>query len=281
MRILIFGGDARQISASVELKDKGFDTYICGIDKDFLEKYGVAEFYTEYYTGFDVLVFPLPLSTDAEHVNCPFSKTKYKVTDILKRIDKNTKVFSGMPGIFFKNAAKEFKIDMFDYYECEELQIKNSVPTAEGAIWTFMNNKDITVFESECIVVGCGKIGKCLADRLYKLGANVIISARSARDLSWAECAGMKSISIEKLLSDKCFADCIFNTVPCNIFNLDFVNKMSDRTIYIELASKPYGMNEETSEYLKDRHIRAPSLPGKTAPVTAGRIIADTICKYI
>ena len=59
------------------------------------------------------------------------------------------------------------------------------------------------------------------------------------------------------------------------------VKKMKSDLICIELASKPYGMSAEASMILKDRYIKASSLPGKYAPITAGKIIADTVCSYL
>ena len=190
-------------------------------------------------------------------------------------------MFVGMAGAYFKAAAREFGADLFDYYECEELQIKNSVPTAEGAIWTYMNNSKKTVFESDVAVAGCGKVGRCLADRLLKLGANVTVAARGKKDIAWAESLGMTGVEIERFITRAYNADCIFNTVPCNIFDRDFVSGISDKTLYIELASKPYGMSAECSALLGERCVVAPSLPGRTAPLSAGKIIAETLYKYL
>ena len=144
-----------------------------------------------------------------------------------------------------------------------------------------MNNKNITVFGSNCAVTGCGKIGKSIADRLSKFGACVTVGARGKRDLAWAESMGMKALHLNDFLSEPCMYDCIFNTVPCNIFNEDFINRMTGRTLYIELASAPYGIGKDLAEKLADRYVPAPSLPGKTAPETAGRIIAETIIDYL
>lgn len=280
MKILIFGGDARQISAAGFFTENGYDTNIFGIDPEVLKTYGAENKYTDVYTGFDAVVFPLPFSTDGEHVNCPFSAEKYSAAEIFRNLS-GSRIFVGMAGKYFIKAAEEFGISLTDYYEFEDFQIKNAVPTAEGAIEIFLNRKDVTLYGSECIVTGCGKVGKSLAVRLSRLGANVIVAARSNKDLSWAETAGMKGVKIKELIKSGTTADCIFNTVPANIFEESFCNKLSADTVYVELASKPYGMSCECRKILQDRYIPAPSLPGKTAPQTAGRIIAETVCKYL
>ena len=281
MRTLIFGGDERMISAALYLKDNGTETNIFAIDADILKKYGAERLYTDSYDNYDPIVFPLPFSTDGENINCPFSNMTYKALEVFKNINKKALILAGMAGAFFKNVASEFGLRLKDYYESEQFQISNAVPTAEGAVWTFMNNSRKTVFGSKMCVTGCGKVGKCLADRLNKLGADVTVAARSDKDLAWAESMGMKGGRIDNFLHSDEKYDCIFNTVPFNIFDKDTVQRIDAGTIYIELASKPYGMAKKCADLLGNRYISAPSLPGKTAPVTAGMIIGKTVADIL
>ena len=281
MRILIFGGDERMISAALYLKKAGCDVKIFAIDPDILKSNRAEDLRSDSFEGCSAIVFPLPFSTDGVNINCPFSNVVYKAIDVLKSVKNNTKLFTGMAGSFFKNAAAEYGLNITDYYESEQFQIRNAVPTAEGAIWTLMNNSKKTVFGSRIAVTGCGKVGKCLADRLNKLGAYVTVTARGERDLAWAESMGMRSVEISEFLSSVDGYDCIFNTVPCNICDTACVRSIAPDTVYIELASKPYGMSKECETILGNRHIPAPSLPGKTAPVTAGIIIGKTIENYL
>ena len=281
MRITVYGGDARQISVALHLKEKGHDVGIFAIERDKLKEYGCGSMQTYSVSGSDAVIFPLPFSKDGINVNCPFSKSDHSAAEALGSLDRGTLIFAGIAGGYVRSAAEEYGLKLIDYYECEELQIKNAVPTAEGAIWTFMNNKEITVFGAKCTVTGCGKIGKCLSDRLCKLGAQVTVCARSERDLAWAGSMGMHTKKIEEYMTSVCNDDCIFNTVPYNIFTEKFVSSIPKRTLYIELASSPYGMNRKLSSLLGDRYVPSPSLPGATAPVTAGRIIAETIEKYL
>lgn len=281
MRITFFGGDARSVSAAVHLKNKGYDTSIYAVDGEVLEKFSAIDLKDHDYTGRDIIVFPLPFSRDGEHVNCPFSDNEYKITDVFKKLGKGARAFCGMARTYHVIAAKEYGVDLTDYYENEELQVKNAVPTSEGAIKIFMEHKDITLFGSKCVVSGCGTLGKCLADRLSLLGAEVTVTARNPKETAWAQTFGMKSQPLDAFLARKCDADCIFNTIPFNIFGIDFISSLPEETIYIELASKPYGMSNECSKLLGDRYIPALSLPGKYAPVSAGRIIAETVLKYI
>jgi dipicolinate synthase subunit A len=47
--------------------------------------------------------------------------------------------------------------------------------------------------------------------------------------------------------------------------------------LLIEIASAPFGIAADDAKMLGLPYIYAPALPGKTAPKTAGEIIADTV----
>ncbi|MBQ7669521.1 MAG: hypothetical protein IJS45_02225 [Clostridia bacterium] len=281
MTITVIGGDARSIAASLQFYGMGYETYVYAIDKKYLREFNAENLYSDVLTCSDAAVLPLPLSQDGESVNCPLSSAEMKVIDVFHSLKDTGVVFCGKASEFHKRSASEFGLDLIDYYESEAFQINNALTTAEGAVSIFMSKKKITVWGSECAVSGYGRIGKCLADRLNKLGARVTVTARSERDLAWAKINGCSAKYINEFLEDPAQYDCIFNTIPHNIFTEDCVKKMKSDLICIELASKPYGMSAEASMILKDRYIKASSLPGKYAPITAGKIIADTVCSYL
>ena len=49
----------------------------------------------------------------------------------------------------------------------------------------------------------------------------------------------------------------------------------------LDLASAPYGVDFEAARQLKIKAATAPGLPGKTAPKTAGGLIAESVIKRI
>ena len=281
MTITVYGGDARSIAASLQFKNTGYKTSVYAIDKKYLLKYNAEDLYSNKPDLSGVVVLPLPLSVDGETVNCPLSSERIEVIDVFQELKGSCAVLCGMASEFHKRTASEFGLNLIDYYESEAFQINNALTTAEGAISIFMLKKDITVNGSVCAVSGYGRIGRCLADRLKKLGSTVTVTARSERDLAWAGINGNIAKDIHRFLKDPGDFDCIFNTVPHNIFTEEYVKQLNQESLYIELASKPYGLSKEASLILKDRYIQANSLPGKYAPVTAGRIIAETVCSYL
>jgi dipicolinate synthase subunit A len=55
------------------------------------------------------------------------------------------------------------------------------------------------------------------------------------------------------------------------------LGKMPQRMLIIELASAPGCMDARTQKQCKQKIIRAASLPGKISPITAGKILFESI----
>ena len=55
------------------------------------------------------------------------------------------------------------------------------------------------------------------------------------------------------------------------------IGLMKDSTLYIELASKPYGARPEYFERQKKRYLPAPSLPGKYCSTSAAEAIYRSV----
>ena len=71
--------------------------------------------------------------------------------------------------------------------------------------------------------------------------------------------------------------DVIFNTVPAWVIDESVVKELSPSTLIIDLASAPGGIDRDLAQKCGIKVIWALSLPGKTSPVTAGKIIAQTV----
>ena len=67
------------------------------------------------------------------------------------------------------------------------------------------------------------------------------------------------------------------NTVPVRVLDEARLADLKPGCLVVDLASKPGGVDLEAAGRLGVRVIWALSLPGKVAPVTAGKIIRDTI----
>ncbi len=236
----------------------------------------------EAVLGSDAVILPLPSSSDGEHISMPLGEgCKLTIDKLCAMMSKNgTMLLCG--GKLPKKAVslcEAYGISVFDYYERDEFAIANAVPTAEGAIEIAMHETPMTINEASALVIGYGRIGKVLARLLSSLGARVTVSARKASDLAWIRAYGYEAAVTENLRAvfDEKHFDMIFNTVPHTVLAHRELEAIGKHGLIIDLASKPGGVDIVAAEKLGMNIIWALSLPGKVAPVTSGRIIAETV----
>lgn len=311
-KVALIGGDARQLICASRLKELGFETNLYGFSgggthtgvvdslccsccppkpHEFLKNLAdgsvsdcgsVYDSWDEAIADCMAVVLPLPASTNGTHVSMPLSAERQPmVSDIIssmKRVGVKL-LFAGKLQDEAKILAKDSGIEVFDYYERDEFAISNAVPTAEGAIEIAMHELPVTLDGASALVIGNGRIGKVLARLLSSLGVKVTVSARKASDFALIRTEGHRAANTEKLAS--LFSverfDMVFNTVPHIVLGKDELKCIAPGTLIVDLASKPGGVDNKAAAAMSHNVIWALSLPGKVAPVTSGRIIADTI----
>ena len=75
--------------------------------------------------------------------------------------------------------------------------------------------------------------------------------------------------------------DMIFNTVPFIIFEEKLLKTIQKHCLFVDLASLPGGVDKQTASSYGLEVIHALSLPGKVAPVSSGKIVADTVNRLL
>ncbi len=293
IKFAVLGGDLRQLAVSRRLAGLGFETAVWGIDVG-ADEIGDAvrcDVWEDAVKGSKVWILPLPASADGVYINCPMCRSeepqKLRMSALLDACDEQTLLMGGRFTPLFKSKADEKNIKLIDYFNSEELQIKNAIPTAEGAIAIAMNELPITLHSSRVAVIGYGRVGKTLADMLVSLGAEVTVAARKSTDLAWADTRKCAQLRIQvkngqsSLIELGRGYDVIFNTVPCWILDENVLKNFNKNTLIIDLASAPGGVNTKVASELGLKVIWALSLPGKCSPFTAGNIICDSILETL
>ncbi|MDE6776335.1 MAG: hypothetical protein K2J25_00190, partial [Oscillospiraceae bacterium] len=107
--------------------------------------------------------------------------------------------------------------------------------------------------------------------------AKVTVVARNVVKRAEAELLGCESMAFSELENAVKNFDVICNTVPAQVITKPVLEKIQENALILDLASKPGGIDLESAQMLNRRVVWALSLPGKTAPITAGEIIAKTI----
>lgn len=275
--VAVLGGDKRMDFAARELIRLGYDVREWGRREDDSAA-AFAKTAAEWLSGVDVLMLPLPASTDGTHLSTPLLAGGEGVrmeTLFCAAPDKLWLV--GRLGETLQRRAKKENVRYIDYFESEILQFKNALPTAEGAIEIAMRELPVVLNGSKVAVIGYGRIGEVLSAKLGALGARVTVYARRPSACTRAELAGHSSEQIfEKrdLLFDK-GTRVIFNTVPSRLLGRSTLQTLSQNCLLIDLASAPGGIDMQAAETLGLRAIWATALPGKCAPESAGVILGE------
>ncbi len=262
MNIIIVGGDKRQTVLAENLSAIGHNVLHCITEED----------YEKHIDSFDAVILPLPTTRNNITVRNDLSDDLIRLDIIEKHITKQ-KVLTA--NYAFQN------IESTDYAQNDALALLNAVPTAEGAIALAVNNSDITLWKSSCLVIGFGRTGKILAERLNSLKANVTVSARKMTDFALIDTANIKHIETKDIKKHINKFDFIFNTVDFPIITDEAIRLCKNNCLLIELASPPYGIDLEAARNCGLKAILAPGIPGKTAYITAGNILTEIILKLI
>ena len=273
--ILVAGGDLRYGYTAGALAEK-FQTYAVGLARQSISENTILLESPADIPMSDILVLPMPVSDDGVFVNAPFSQSHISIKNLISKLKPGAVVFGGK----FGKAQKLFdeaNLTTIDYLAREELSTRNAVPTAEGAIQLMLEEMPRTIYGSRILILGFGRIGKYLAPVLHAMGAEVTVAARDVVKRAQAEMSGCDSIPFTELEQQAGQFDVICNTVPAKVLTENVLANISPDTLILDLASKPGGVDWEAAQTLGRRVVWALSLPGKTAPVTAGEIIATTI----
>ena len=167
-------------------------------------------------SGASAAILPLPLTTDGVRLNCRTTRAgaslpDLRLTEIIQSTERSTVLFAGRIPAGIARLASEHRVRMIDYYEADDFQIKNAVPTAEGAIALAIREMSITIAGAAVAVAGYGRVGRALAQRLVSLGAHVTCIARSRRDLAFAESDGCAVFPLAEFAEAPSDFDVIFN----------------------------------------------------------------------
>lgn len=269
----LIGGDLRQKKLKELLEGEGYTVNSVGLlgeDDDF----GALK-------SANVAVFSMPMSFDNIYINAPFSKRRIAIGTVLENLPKSCFVLGGCISEQTERILTDLGFKFADYYKREELIVKNAIPTAEGALEIAFSEMPITVFGCHALVIGYGRVGKVMAEKLKALGANVTVSARKYADFAWISESGMKPIHTEDLtvfIED--FA-LVINTVPAMVLTEEVLKRVRSDALIIDLASKPGGVDFGSAKRIGNKVIWALSLPGKTAPVTSGEIIKEAVMNIL
>lgn len=260
-KITLIGGDNRLKILKRSLEKSGYS----------VDSIGLFENDNGDITSSEVIILPVPTTKDKVTVFAPLTKRIIPLKEIEEKTNRQQLILCCNYCFPDKNCV--------DYGSLDSYALLNSVPTAEGAIKIAIENTDYTLWKSSALVIGYGRVGKILADRLKAMGVNVTISARKLSDMALAETLGLSYINTNQLNLLPLNYNIIFNTVDVKVIEDTTLEKCTADLI-IDLSSHG-GLSLSAAEKLGIKAIKAPGLPSNVAPETAAEILCNTVTHII
>lgn len=260
MSIWVLGGDARSRYAAEHLRTLGHCVWT----------YAVPET-TDIAMPEKIACAVLPFPSFAG--NCLRGTKQFEISEVLHRLGEGSLVFGGKFGAW-EEAFSDRGAKVCDLFASEPLSTQNAIPTAEGAIGLAIDFSPVTLYGAKCLVVGFGRCGRALAERLKMLGSEVTVSARREGDFAAAEALGYRTEVTAAWARGLMAYDLIFNTVPSEVFSPEQVATLKPDCVFLDLASQP-SLAEEGRRSL--HYHLAPAIPARFSPKTAGILYAEAI----
>ncbi len=203
-----------------------------------------------------VVLLPVPSFDDQGN-----SKGGGSLESLLKALPKNVLILGGNLN---HPACQDY--ETVDFLQDSDYVAQNAAITAHCALREAMDRLLVTLAEQSVLVIGWGRIGKCLARLLRGLDARVTIAARKESDRAMAVALGYTAISLGEIQSRD--YRLIYNTAPTPI-----LPEEDSPALKIDLASQK-GMGGKDV-------VWARGLPGKDTPESSGELIARRVLSIL
>ena len=187
--------------------------------------------------------------------------------DMLGECTANQTIIGG--NLDFLNECVE-RIDLLKdpHYLCA-----NAAITAESALGLILKELRCEITRANILILGWGRIGKCLTHQLHHLNANVTVFARRDSDRAMLSCLGYRHITKAELSRGLHRFHCVVNTVPAPLLTEEDARTLCPGCLKLELASGIWLPGKDVTV--------AHGLPGKCKPDAAGALIAKTIAAHL
>lgn len=268
--IAVIGGDKRTAYMVPFFKEIGYRVIgykLCHIRDEDAVPDKMADSLKEAVESADVIVGGIPIE----------KKGIVNIRELSRHLRKRHRVFGGVISDAFRQECDERGILCFDFMKDESIAVFNAVATAEGAILEALAHKDTNIHGSKSLVLGYGRCGKVLAQKLKGLSADVTVCGNNLIELASAETMGMEPLLLSRM--EECIGEFeyIYNTIPAVVLPDALLARVRKDALIIDIASGKGGVDDKAAEALKLRCLHCLGLPGKYA----GRISAKRLTEYV
>lgn len=282
--LLIIGGDLRQLEVVNILATHLDKIYLVGFDHASFSYNNVQQVTLEEapFSQIDFILLPIPGVHEDGIAESKFSKREIVLTkELLAQTKSNCIIYSGIITPFLAQLSKHTNRKIVAIFERDDVAILNSIPTAEGALMLAIQHTDITIHQSQVIVLGFGRVGMTVARLFSSVGAIVSVCARKPEHLARITEMGLTAITPSILEVELPKQNIIINTVPSLILTSSLMKKIDSSSLILDLASKPGGTDFLSAKEHQIKTLWPLGLPAKVAPKTAGKIIGQVLLEMI
>ena len=276
--IAVIGGDRRDLVLMQGLVSLGARVRAAGFATgEKLPQIEMAADLEAAINGAQVLILPMQGTDPDGKIKTLDNSVLLLTRPIANIIPHGTVFIIGAARGFLRNWATEYGWKLLEIAEMDDVAILNAIPSAEGAIQIAMEQLPITIHGSQSFVLGFGRLGKTLARMLAAIGAITTVAARKKRDLARIYELGYRPVQFDELQEYIQEAEIIFNTVPKLVLDEKMLRLIRKDALIVDLEAYPGGTDFKAAQDLGIAALTAPGLPGKVAPTTGGRILAQVI----
>src|SRR5699024_629237 len=140
---------------------------------------------SELLENTDVLMLPIVGTDEEGNVESIFCSKSISLTvEHFAAMNPTCVIYTGMAKSYLKEHCAANDLQLVEILNRDDVAIYNSIPTVEGALMMAIQNTDITIHGSTCVVLGLGRVGMSMARVLHALGSHVKVGARNPKDLA-------------------------------------------------------------------------------------------------
>jgi dipicolinate synthase subunit A len=203
------------------------------------------------------------------------------ISELKRSMRRRQKIFAGVIPDDFRRICDEREISCYDFMLDEPMTIQNAVATAEGAVLEALAHKDTTLHLSSTLVLGFGRCGRMIADRLDGFHANITVCSDDLNELSLALSMGFDILTVSEFYQNVDQFEYIFNTIPYKILNDKAMKKITPDTLIIDIASNKSGADYNAAIKYGINILYCPGLPGKYSPKSSAELLTNYVINRI
>lgn len=285
VRVCIIGGDQRQIQVMRQLAHRSAIVHAVGfesVNDPFLS--GVIHTSLNHvpFHLLDAIILPVQGTDDSGIIKSVYAQSTFRLTaGMLERTPSHCVIFSGIVTSYLHVLSQKIGRKLIPIFQFDDVAIRNSIPTAEGVLMKAIQETDITLHSAHVVILGFGRIGLTIVRLFSAIHAKVEVGVKNSAQAARAEEMGLEFFDTAAIKEHVGSIDICINTVPHLILTADVLEKMSKCTLIIDVASNPGGTDFDFAKKIGIRALHLLGLPGKTAPKTAGQIIANKLIELL